>query len=77
MNVSERQSFLERTIEPFPQETYAYWQCLIFAIGSPIVMIIATLLQFSTYLLYNRSFHPFYILVKGFKAPQAMEMTEK
>ena len=64
---------MESTIGAFEEETYAYHVILGLAIGYPIAMILVGGLQFGIYLLYNRSQHPFNILVKDFKPAMKTE----
>ena len=63
-NVHTRQVLLERTIGAFPEETFAFYLIRILAYGYPVIVVFATILQFFLYRLYNRSQHPFYVLVK-------------
>ena len=65
MNVHERQMFLERTIGAFEEEDYTYCLILVLVIGYPFALILATILQYLTYHLYNKPFHPFSDLVKN------------
>ena len=66
-NVHSRQSFLERTIGAFDEETFAYGLTLGLAIGFPIGLVVITVVKHLIYLLYNNSFHPFYDLVKDYQ----------
>ena len=75
VNVSARQSILEKSIGAYPEETYAYIKILVLACVYPVVLIITTYLQYVVYCWYNRSQHPFKILVENFKGDEnEMEM---
>ena len=65
MNVHERQKFLERTTGAFEEEAYTYSFILVLVLSYPFVLILATFLQYLTYHLYNKTFHPFRDLVKN------------
>ena len=62
-----RQNVLEKSIGAFPEETDAYELAWKLALGSPIALIIATFIQYCLYELYNRWFHPFADLLKGYE----------
>ena len=75
VNVSARQSILVKSIGAFPEENFAYIQVMVLACAYPVVLVIATYLQYAIYCWYNRSQHPFKILVKNFKEDRSeMEM---
>ena len=67
INVHSRQQLIEQSIGAFPEETEAYELTWKLAIGSPIALIIATFIQYCLYELYNRWFHPFADLLKGYE----------
>ena len=58
---------MESTIGALEEETYAYHVILGLAIGYPIAMVLLGGIQFGTYLIYNRSQHPFKVLVENYK----------
>ena len=73
--MSARQSILVKSIGAYPEETYAYILILALACVYPVVLIVATYLQYAVYCWYNRSQHPFKILVENFKGDEnEMEM---
>ena len=58
-NVNKRHQFLVDTIEPLPEEIDAHWKINFLAYYMILVFMCAALLQFLSYFLYNRVFHPF------------------
>ena len=58
-NVNKRHQFLVDTIEPLPEEIYAHWKINFLANYMILIFMCAALLQFLSYFLYNRVFHPF------------------
>ena len=64
VNVSARQAILENSIGAYPEETFAYQKILALVIGYPLLLILATFVQFYCYQMYNGSKHPFKKLVK-------------
>ena len=62
-NVNRRHQFLLDTIGPLPEEIDAYWKINFMAYYMVIIFIGAALLQFMSYCLYNRVFHPFQVLM--------------
>ena len=62
-NVNRRHQFLLDTIGPLPEEIDAYWKINFMAYYMVIIFIGAALLQFISYCLYNRVFHPFQVLL--------------
>ena len=64
VNVSARQAILENSIGAYPEETFVYQKILALVIGYPLLLILATFVQFYCYQMYNGSKHPFKKLVK-------------
>ena len=64
ITVQRRQHILERTIGPFPEETYAFYLVQVLAYGYPVALVLAAIGQFFAYRAYNRNFHPFKILIE-------------
>ena len=64
ITVQRRQRILERTIGPFPEETYAFYLIQALAYGFPVALVLAAIGQFFAYRAYNRNFHPFKILIE-------------
>ena len=58
-NVNKRHQFLVDTIEPLPEEIDAHWKINFLVNYMIIIFVGAALLQFLSYFLYNRVFHPF------------------
>ena len=58
---------MEQTIGPFPEETEAYHKTWNIALFYPFAMTVATIIQFLTYLCYNRWLHPFKVLVENYQ----------
>ena len=58
-NVNKRHQFLVDTIEPLPEEIYAHWKINFLVNYMILIFVGAALLQFLSYFLYNRVFHPF------------------
>ena len=64
VNVKARHDFLDNTIGYFDEELEAYQIIQLLAIGFPFFLLLATILQFILYYLYNRKFHPFIEMAK-------------
>ena len=62
-NVNQRHEFLVRTIEPLPEEIEAYNKIQFVAYYMIPIFVGAALLQFLSYVAYNRWFHPFEVLI--------------
>ena len=58
-NVNERQRILENSIGALPEEQEAYIKLLIIVSAIIPVLIVASTLQFFSYYLFQKYFHPF------------------
>ena len=58
-NVNKRHQFLIDTIGPLPEEIDAHWKINFLVNYMILIFVGAALLQFLSYFLYNRVFHPF------------------
>ena len=58
-NVNKRHQFLVDTVEPLPEEIDAHWKINFLVNYMILIFVGAALLQFLSYFLYNRVFHPF------------------
>ena len=66
--MNERHDFLISTIEPFDEEIFAYNLTMFLAVVFPIVLVLASLLQYALYWLYNHKYHPLIEMVEGVEA---------
>ena len=66
---------MEQTIGPFPEETEAYHKTWNIALFYPFAMTGATIIQFLTYLCYNRWLHPFKVLVENYQPEVELDPT--
>ena len=63
IKVNERHEFLLQTIEPLPEEIEAHWRINFVAFNMLWIFIVGAVLQFISYLVYNRWCHPYQPLI--------------
>ena len=59
VNIFERQDILVNSIGAFPEETYAFRQIIAMIVVGYSLLVLLTIIQTLSYLLYNDKFHPF------------------
>ena len=75
-NVHIRHSLLVRSIGPFDEEIFAYGLALGLAIGFPLALILVSVGNYYIYRMYNRSYHPFHVLVEDYQAPEDIPLQD-
>ena len=59
VNIFERQDILVNSIGAFPEENYAFRQIIAMIVVGYSLLVLLTIIQALSYILYNDKFHPF------------------